>query len=87
MPEEGGGGGGTISLALQSQIVDFLESSSQAWEKKKQPSIKQQLHTPSRRSDPRVPILWKAQVLQPLLKRLKEKRLPSSLLGFVVCVC
>lgn len=35
MPEEGGGGGGTISLALQSQIVDFLESSSQAWEKKK----------------------------------------------------
>lgn len=86
MPEEGGGGG-TISLALQSQIVDFLESSSQAWEKKNQPSIKQQLHTPSRRSDPRVPILWEAQVLQPLLKRLKEKRLPSSLLGFVVCVC
>lgn len=34
MPEEGGGGG-TISLALQSQIVDFLESSSRAWEKKK----------------------------------------------------
>lgn len=89
MPEEGRGGG-TISLALQSQIVDFLESSSQAWKKKQhnnqQPSMKQQLHT-LRRSEPRVPILWKAQVLQPPLKRLKEKHLPSSLLGFTVCVC
>lgn len=32
MPEEGGGG--TIFLALQSQIIDFLECSSYAWEKK-----------------------------------------------------